>query len=170
MNVLELIPALEGIIGKVIQDPNQAGNLKLELEKLDVQKDIEKMKTQQSWMNNKSIYVAGAIPTILWMVSIVIAFNHILAPFLKGMGWDVPILELPKYYTDLAATIVVGLFVKKGWESAEITSIGKKPKPAETPPTVAASAVPKDDPEYHDKRYQELLGKYGLEKQHEKIS
>lgn len=171
MNILEVIPALEGIIGKVIQDPNQAGNLKLELEKLDVQKDIEKMKTQQSWMNNKSVYVAGAIPTILWMVSFVIAFNHILAPILKGIGMDIPILELPNYYTDLAATIVVGLFVKKGWESAEISAIGKKPKVEEHPPApVASSSIPKSDPQYHDKRYQELIDKYGLEQSNEKIS
>lgn len=165
MNLLEIVPALETIIGKVIQDPNQAGNLKLELEKLDVQKDIEKMKTQQSWMNNKSVYVAGAIPTILWMVSIVIAFNHILAPFLKGIGWDVPILELPKYYTDLAATIVVGLFVKKGWESAEIASIGKKAKPADPVKLVKNDKTPepkKDDPEYHTKRYSEIMEQYGL--------
>ena len=83
---MELVPALESIIGKVIQDPNQAGNLKLELAKLDVQQEIEKYRTQGAWLSNKSPLVAGAIPCILWMVSIVIAFNHILAPLLMAAG------------------------------------------------------------------------------------
>lgn len=160
MNLLELIPSLEGIIGKVIQDPNQAGNLKLELEKLDVQKDIEKMKVQQAWLSNKSVYVAGAIPTILWLLSAVVAFNHILAPLLTGMGMTLPILELPKYYTDLAGTIVLGLFAKKAWDSSTITTIGKIPKMEE--PIEVSTTFSRDDPEYHEKRFEEILNQYGM--------
>ena len=165
MNLLELVPALESIIGKVIQDPNQAGNLKLELAKLDVQQEIEKYRTQGAWLSNKSPLVAGAIPCILWMVSIVIAFNHILAPLLMAAGLRLPTLELPAYYTDLAATIVLGLFAKKAWDSSDIKIGGvHSPMKREDPPPMAAkpqvSTIPRDDPEYHDKRYQELLDKY----------
>ena len=168
MNILELIPALEGIIGKVIQDPNQAGNLKLELEKLDVQRDIEKYKVQQAWLSSKSAFVAGAIPTILWMVSVVIAFNHIIAPLLEwGFGSKLPILELPDYYTDLAGTIVLGLFAKKAWDGSEIQTIGKKKKEEEvkvvtTKPVAPVSSIPKDDPKYHEKRWEEIQKEYGL--------
>ena len=165
MNLLEIVPALESIIGKVIQDPNQAGNLKLELAKLDVQQEIEKYRTQAAWLSNKSPLVAGAIPCILWMVSIVIAFNHILAPLLMAAGLELPTLELPAYYTDLAATIVLGLFAKKAWDSSDIHIGGfNSPKKREDPPPMAAkpqvSTIPRDDPEYHDKRYRELLDKY----------
>jgi len=165
MNVLELVPALESIIGKVIQDPNQAGNLKLELAKLDVQQEIEKYRTQAAWLSNKSPLVAGAIPCILWMVSVVIFFNHILAPLLMAAGLEIPTLELPAYYTDLAATIVLGLFAKKAWDTSDIHIGGfHSPRKQEDPPPMAAkpqvSTIPRDDPEYHDKRYQELLDKY----------
>lgn len=163
MNIFEVLPALEGIIGKVIQDPNQAGNLKLELEKLDVQREIERYRTQAAWLSNKSPLVAGAIPCILWMVSVVIAFNHILAPLLMAAGLKLPVLELPAYYTDLAATIVLGLFAKKAWDASDIRIGGfHSPMKKEDPPPMAAkvSAIPKDDPEYHDKRYAELVEKY----------
>ena len=161
MNLLELVPALESIIGKVIQDPNQAGNLKLELAKLDVQQEIEKYRTQAAWLSNKSPLVAGAIPCILWMVSVVIFFNHILAPLLMAAGLELPTLELPAYYTDLAATIVLGLFAKKAWDSSDINIGGfRSPAKKEDPAPVAASLVRKDDPEYHDKRYAELVERY----------
>jgi len=165
MNLLEIVPALESIIGKVIQDPNQAGNLKLELAKLDVQQEIGKYRTQAAWLSNKSPLVAGAIPCILWMVSVVIFFNHILAPLLMAAGLKLPTLELPAYYTDLAATIVLGLFAKKAWDSSDINIGGfHSPKKQEDPPPMAAkpqvSTIPRDDPEYHDRRYRELLDKY----------
>lgn len=168
MNILELIPALESIIGKVVQDPNQAGNLKMELAKLDVQLEIEKHKTQAAWLSSNSWVVAGAIPCILWMVSIVIAFNHILAPLLMACGLKLPVLELPDYYTSLAGTIVLGLFAKKAWDGSDIAIGGfrsppkaKEQPPAPPVPKVRVSEVPRDDPEYHDKRYDELLKQYG---------
>jgi len=175
MNLLEVVPALDSIIGKIIQDPNQAGNLKLELEKLDVQKDIERYKVQQSWLSNKSVYVAGAIPTILWLLSVVVAFNHIIAPLLMGLGMNLPTLELPEYYTDLAGTIILGLFAKKAWDGSTIEKLGKKAKSEppvtvkvikkEEPPPVMEEEeehIPRDDPEYHKKRYDELLEKYKI--------
>ncbi len=180
MNLLEVVPALDSIIGKIIQDPNQAGNLKLELEKLDVQKDIERYKVQQSWLSNKSVYVAGAIPTILWLLSVVVAFNHIIAPLLMGMGMNLPILELPSYYTDLAGTIVLGLFAKKAWDDSTIEKFGKKPKEEKAVevkvvekvkvPVVdesgeePVSEIPKDDPDYYNKRYEELIKKFNKTK------
>ena len=174
MNIFEVLPALDSIIGKVIQDPNQAGNLKLELQKLDVQKEIAKYKTQAAWLSNKSPMVAGAIPCILWMVSIVIFFNHIVSPLLMAAGLSLPVLELPAYYTDLAATIVLGLFAKKAWDTSEIRVGGfhsprreeDPPYPVVPPPAVEhrASAIPKDDPNYHDKRYAKLLERYGENK------
>lgn len=178
MNILEIVPALESIIGKVIQNPNQATELQYELEKLDVQADIERLKVQQSWLSNHSPFVAGAIPCILWLLSAVVAFNHIVAPLLMGLGMKLPVLELPEYYTDLAGTIILGLFAKKAWDGSEITKLGKKKK-EEPPVTVKlvkkqeAAAVPeeeenqvkKSDPEYHAKRYEEILEQYNLKEE-----
>ena len=175
MNLLEIVPALESIIGKVIQNPNQATELRYELEKLDVQSDIERLKVQQSWLSNHSPFVAGAIPCILWLLSAVVAFNHIIAPLLMGLGMNLPTLELPEYYTDLAGTIILGLFAKKAWDGSTIEKLGKKAKSEppvtvkvikkEEPPPVMEEEeehIPRDDPEYHAKRYDELLEKYKI--------
>ena len=176
MNLLEIVPALESIIGKVIQNPNQATELKYELEKLDIQQDIERLKVQQSWLSNHSPFVAGAIPCILWLLSAVVAFNHIIAPLLMGLGMNLPTLELPEYYTDLAGTIILGLFAKKAWDGSTIEKLGKKAKTEppvtvkmikkeEPPPAVTEEEeehIPRDDPEYHAKRYDELLERYKI--------
>jgi hypothetical protein len=167
MNLLEIVPALESIIGKVIQNPNQATELRYELERLDIQQDIERLKVQQSWLSNHSPFVAGAIPCILWLLSAVVAFNHIIAPLLMGLGMRLPTLELPEYYTNLAGTIILGLFAKKAWDGSEITAIGKKKKTEENGAAKVeyssrASAVSREDPAYHDKRYEELLSQYRL--------
>ena len=174
MNLLEIVPALSDLIGQVIQNPNQATELKYELEKLDVQQDIERLKVQQSWLSNHSPFVAGAIPCILWLLSVVVAFNHIIAPLLMGLGMKLPVLELPEYYTDLAGTIILGLFAKKAWDGSTIEKLGKKAK-TEPPVTVKLvkkekapepeeeeQHIPQDDPEYHSKRYDELLEKYKI--------
>lgn len=120
---------------------------------------------------------AGAIPCILWLLSAVVAFNHILAPLLMGLGMKLPVLELPEYYTDLAGTIILGLFAKKAWDGSEITKLGKKKKEEppvtvkvvkkeEPPPATQEEEeehIPRDDPEYHKKRYEELLQKYQIQ-------
>ncbi len=156
VNVLDAIPVIGNLIDKVILNPNEANNLKLELEKLEVQRDIAKHDVQKAWLGNKSPYVAGAIPTILWMVSGVIAFNHILAPLLMAIGLNVPVLELPAYYTDLAGTIVLGLFAKKAWDSSEI-KVGGYYSP------IKGEKVEAKDPDYYKKRYEELAAQYGKE-------
>lgn len=156
MNVLDAIPVIGNLIDKVILNPNEANNLKLELEKLEVQREIAKHDVQKAWLSNKSPYVAGAIPTILWMVSGVIAFNHILAPLLMAIGLNVPVLELPAYYTDLAGTIVLGLFAKKAWDSSEL-KVGGFYSP------IKGENVEAKDPDYYKKRYEELAAQYGKE-------
>jgi hypothetical protein len=156
MNVLDAIPVIGNLIDKVILNPNEANNLKLELEKLEVQREIAKHDVQKAWLSNKSPYVAGAIPTILWMVSGVIAFNHILAPLLMAIGLNVPVLELPAYYTDLAGTIVLGLFAKKAWDSSEL-KVGGFYSP------IKGEKVEAKDPDYYKKRYEELAAQYGKE-------
>lgn len=84
MNLLEALPILSDIVGKVVKNPNEAEELKLELQKLEIQKEVARHGAVQAWLSNKSPFVAGAIPTILWMVSLVVLFNHILSPCLRG--------------------------------------------------------------------------------------
>lgn len=165
MNILEVVPILGQLIDKVVPNPNQANELKIELAKLDIKRDIAKLDVQKAWLSNKSPYVAGAIPTILWMVSGVIAFNHILAPLLMAIGLNVPVLELPAYYTDLAGTIVLGLFAKKAWDSSEL-KVGGFYSPIKNKPSLPERLEVKadtKDPNYYKNRYEDLLKKYKIE-------
>lgn len=152
MNVLDAIPVLGQLIDKIVPNPNQANELKIELAKLDIKRDIAKLDVQKAWLSNKSPYVAGAIPTILWMVSFVILFNHVVAPLLSwGFQATVPVLELPGYYVDMASTIVIGLFVKKAWDNTDV-KIGGFHSPIKT----AIEERGKKSSDYK-KRYEELV-------------
>lgn len=65
MNLLEIVPALESIIGKVIQNPNQATELKYELEKLDIQQDIERLKVQLNALRHQRLWHTAYLPNRL---------------------------------------------------------------------------------------------------------
>lgn len=164
MNLLEALPILSDIVGKVVKNPNEAEELKLELQKLEIQKEVARHGAVQAWLSNKSPFVAGAIPTILWMVSLVVLFNHILSPLFAWIsGRGVPVLELPSYYTDMATSIVYALFIKKAWDSSDINigGVHSPKKKEDTPPEkVSVSSIPRDDPDYHKKRYEELINQY----------
>lgn len=173
MNLLDALPVIGDIVGKVVKDPNQAEELKIELQKLELQKEIARHGAVSAWLSNKSPFVAGAIPTILWMVSVVVLFNHIMAPLFTWMtGRAVPVLDLPAYYTDMATSIVYALFIKKAWDSTDVNIGGvRSPRKAEDAPPVvvqSVSSIPRDDPDYHDKRYRELMDRYGMEPGKEK--
>lgn len=164
MNLLEALPVLSEIVGKVIKDPNEAETLKLELQKLELQKEVARHGAVSAWLSNKSPFVAGAIPTILWMVSLVVLFNHVVSPLFAWIsGKAVPVLELPSYYTDMATSIVYALFIKKAWDSADVNIGGvHSPRKAEEPPAQTVSSIPRTDPQYHEKRYSEILEQYGM--------
>ncbi|WMI72146.1 3TM-type holin [Aminobacterium sp. MB27-C1] len=153
MNILEVAPVIGQLIDKVVPNPNQANELKIELAKLDIKRDIAKLDVQKAWLSNKSPYVAGAIPTILWMVSFVILFNHVVAPLLSwGFQATVPALELPGYYVDMASTIVIGLFVKKAWDNTDV-KIGGFHSPVKS----EVEERGRESPDYYKKRYEELV-------------
>lgn len=153
MNVLDAIPVLGQLIDKIVPNPNQANELKIELAKLDMKRDIAKLDVQKAWLSNKSPYVAGAIPTILWMVSFVILFNHVVAPLLSwGFQATVPVLELPGYYVDMASTIVIGLFVKKAWDNTDVKIGGFR-----SPVKSEIEERGRGGSDYYKKRYEELL-------------
>lgn len=129
MNLLDAIPEIGRILDDLISTPEEKREAQLRLREIDVQEIEARLGVQKAWLSNQSIFVAGAIPTVLWMVSIVIFFNHILAPLLAH--WvTIPTLDLPEWYSQLAGTIVLGLFGKKAWDSSEIHWGGEVVKPA----------------------------------------
>ena len=129
MNLLDAIPEIGKILDDLISTPEEKREAQLRLREIDVREVEARLGVQRAWLSNQSIFVAGAIPTVLWMVSLVIFFNHILAPLLAH--WvQIPTLDLPAWYSQLAGTIVLGLFGKKAWDSSEIHWGGQIVKPA----------------------------------------
>lgn len=129
MNIFDIIPGIGTILEKTVTKKGDLEKIKVELRELDVRELEAKMSVQRSWLDNKSVFVAGAIPMILWMVSIVVAFNHIIAPLLAPWLGPLPTLDLPGWYSSLAGTIIIGLFGKKAWDSNTI-QFGTFSKPA----------------------------------------
>ncbi len=130
MNLLELAPTVTHIIDRFVPDPDKAQQMKLEMAKIEASENVAKMETQKAWLSNSNWFVSGAIPAILWMVSLVILFNHIVGPLLKGIGIAVPLLDLPEWYYGLAKLIVGGLFTKKVIDNNEWWIGGKLVSPS----------------------------------------
>lgn len=152
MNLLDAIPEIGKILDDLISTPEEKREAQLRLREIDVREVEARLGVQRAWLSNQSVFVAGAIPTVLWMVSLVIFFNHILAPLLAH--WvQIPTLDLPAWYSQLAGTIVLGLFGKKAWDSSEIHWGGQVVKPAKEKvaaeieePKAAKSSRPRQNP------------------------
>jgi hypothetical protein len=129
MNLLDAIPEIGKILDDLVSTPDEKRAAELRLREIDIREVEARLGVQRAWLSNQSIFVAGAIPTVLWMVSVVIFFNHVLAPLLRPLV-TIPTLDLPAWYANLAGTIVLGLFGKKAWDSSEIHWGGEIVKPA----------------------------------------
>ena len=176
MNLLELLPSVGNILDKVITTPGELEKIKMEMRKIDMSEVTARLNVQKAWLGNKSPYVAGAIPTVIWMCCAVIAFNHIGAPLLSWLfsvvGWlfalfgasmppvpAIPTLELPDYYVQAMQTIVLGLFAKKAYDGTAIdTKWVKSPVKREVQPPVKQPLTAEEV----DRRFEELCQKYGV--------
>lgn len=175
INLLEALPVVKDIIAAFVPDPNRAREMELELAKLELESDAARYQAIGGWLSNKSWFVSGAIPATIWTVVAVVIFNCIFGPLLTWIsGRSVPILDLPGDFIEMVTAVIVGLFTKKVIDAADISigkgGIHKKAKPTEAEEMAGAvkaansvrktSSVDRDDPEYHKKRYEELLEKY----------
>ncbi|WP_462362909.1 3TM-type holin [Pyramidobacter porci] len=176
MNLLELVPGVSAILDKVITTPGELEKIKMEIRKIDMSEVTARLNVQKAWLGNKSPYVAGAIPTVIWMCCAVIAFNHIAAPLLSWLfstaGWlaalcgasmppvpAIPTLELPDYYVQAMQTIVLGLFAKKAYDGTAIdTKWVKSPVKQEAQPEAKQPLTAEEV----DRRFEALCRKYGV--------
>jgi len=130
MNLLDVIPGISDILDKTVTTKGELEELKIRLREVDVRELEARFAVQKSWLDNQSVFVAGAIPTILWMVSIVVFFNCVVSPLLTPLFGEMPSMELPGWYADLAGTVILGLFGKKVIDGNEIRWKGEVVKPA----------------------------------------
>lgn len=186
MNLLELLPSVGDILDKVVTTPGELEKIKVEMRQIDMSEITARLEVQKAWLGNKSVYVAGAIPTVIWMACAVIAFNHIGAPVLTWLfsvvAWFaalfgasmppmpvIPTLALPDYYVNAMQSIILGLFAKKAYDGTAIdTKWVKSPVRKEATPVVVEERAqqPKTPltQEQMDERFEALCDKYGVAK------
>lgn len=185
MNLLELIPGISGIIDKIIPDPNKQQELKLELAKLDAQENIARMGMLGNMLSNKSFFVAGGIPAIIWLAVVYLATNYILFPLLAGLGMQIAPIQLPGEYWSLLQIVVVGLFGKKvidgnEWRWGEklispaksqveaaaakgdVTPVGAHAKPAAEKIVIKSPSIEEVDLSDINRRIEEEIMKRGI--------
>lgn len=174
MNVLDAIPGIGQILDDVITSREELEEAKLRLREVEFRAEQERAKTLRGMLSNDSLFVAGSIPSLIWLAVIVLVNNHILALYLK-----VQPINLPDAYWSLLSTIIVGLFGKKviennqwSWGDKLISPSRKqleaaieegniepiqmvRPTPSQKP------AANKEDPDYTNRRYDDLVAKYG---------
>lgn len=108
MNLLQLVPQITDIIGKVLPDPNKKAELELELSKVQADEVKARMGVLQGMLSNKSLFVAGAIPALLWLAVLGLFNNYVLGPW-----FDLIPINFPDQYWTLLSTVIIGLFGKK---------------------------------------------------------
>lgn len=113
MNLLELIPGIGGLVERLVPDPDKRLEFKNELAKLDLQRDIAGLQAAKGMMENKSRFVSGAIPSLIWLASLMLFNNHILLPWAAVAGYQIPSVVYPSEYWYLLGVIITGLFAKK---------------------------------------------------------
>lgn len=175
MNLLELVPEVGKIVDDLVSTPEEKREAQLRLKELELREREAQFGALRAWQSNKSFFVAGAIPSILWVVVGTAVFNYIVAPLLGAFGVSVPTLELPPAYYTLAGSIVLGLFGKKAWDATDLQwgsfeKRAKAPTEEPVPAPVSAPAAPRrerkkidlNDSEAVDRRLRELAEEYGV--------
>ncbi len=112
-SLLEHIPAIGEIIDRVLPDPKQKEQLKYELAKLQADENIARMGILQSMFRHESLFVAGGIPSLIWIGVLSLLNNYILMPWAAAFGLKAPAVDLPEAYWTLLGYIITGLFGKK---------------------------------------------------------
>lgn len=120
MNLLELVPGISQIIDRVVPDPRQKEQLKFEMEKVRADEVKARMGVLRGLLSNKSMFVAGAIPALIWLAVLALINNYILMPWVGVFGGNAPPVNLPQQYWSLLTIIITGLFGKKVVDGNEI--------------------------------------------------
>ena len=113
MAIIEALKPIADIINKFIPDGAEKNRLQAEIEKASLEVDKQRLGALSNMLGSNSFFVAGAIPSILWVVVISIFNNFILMPWVAMFGGKVPDISLPGEVWTLAGWIISGLLAKK---------------------------------------------------------
>ena len=112
-----LVPAVTGILDKVIPDKNQAQKLAHEISTLAEKQAHESMlaqiKVNEVQASHKSIFVSGARPAIMWICALGLFYAVFAYPVLDI--W----FDMPELNTDILMPTMMGLLGLGGMRSFE---------------------------------------------------
>lgn len=114
-----LIPAVTGLLGKVIPDKDEANRLAFEISTLAEKQAHESMmaqiKVNEVQAAHKSLFVAGGRPAIMWICALGLLYNVFIHPILDI--W----LDMPVVNTDILMPTLLGLLGLGGMRTYEKT-------------------------------------------------
>lgn len=113
MAIIEALRPIAEIVNKFIPDGAEKNRLQAEIEKASLEVDKQRLGALSNMLGSNSFFVAGAIPSILWVLVISIVNNYILMPWAAMFGGKVPDVSLPGEVWTLAGWIITGLLAKK---------------------------------------------------------
>ena len=128
MNLLNCIPfgdkVLDTVTTLIGKSADNKDGTSIKIDEKDLKKGLDALtNAQKSLSKNNSMFVSGAIPSMLWAMVLIIVFNYVIAPLLMGLfNITIPSVALPEWYSSMCSTIVIGLFAKKAWDSADISA------------------------------------------------
>lgn len=174
MEIWKLIPGIGDLIEKFVPDPDKKQELKLELAKLETQETVARMNALQAMFSNKSIFVSGAIPALIWVFVLSLVNNYILLPWARGFGLSVPDIPLPESVVALVGATIMAILGKKYkddqetyYSNGQVKSLSKKRIEAElqgkTQPVRGKPSVDYNDPAAVDARLREIAREKGIE-------
>lgn len=123
-----LVDPVTEIIGKVVQDKDQAAKLAHEIatmaEKQMHEQTMGQLEVNKSEAAHRSIFVAGWRPFIGWVCGVALAYHFIFAPMLAFIlvAFNVTGLhpsDLPRFDMDSLMTVLLGMLGLGGLRSFE---------------------------------------------------
>ena len=137
MAIIEALKPIAEIINKFIPDGAEKNRLNAEIEKASLEVDKQRLGALSNMLGSNSFFVAGAIPSILWVVVISIFNNYILMPWAVMFGGKIPDVSLPGEVWTLAGWIISGLLAKKAIDgNAFYSKDGALLKPSRSEPAL----------------------------------
>lgn len=134
LNILGSItsnPVFGRLMDMFIPDKEKARQFQLEISKMEAEQNKYRAQALSQMMGHKSIFVAGAIPSFLWIGAIGIFLTFIINPIILWLGFDREIIiSLPKEYWTTVNVIIGGLFTKKMVDDNEWHFGGKLVSPS----------------------------------------
>lgn len=120
MSLLKALPLVGQLIDRFIPDPQKKQEFLLEIERMALARDVAGLDAAKSMLSNSHWFVSGAIPSLIWLASLMLGVNCVLIPFsgflisaIWGIQVTIPIIQYPAEYWYLLGVVITGLFAKK---------------------------------------------------------